>query len=182
LFDLHKISFLGDINSIDGVGGFEMVKLMKYNKLLLILMMFLFWLTVPLLGKNAAKRLFPAGVFIALITRWENAIAKKRKWWWWYEKLHPRLSGSFPFVCGPFFVISIWILKLAHGKFYRYLLVNLIVESIFTYILVDKWLTKWGIASLVRMKKFQLSLLLFIDSLLLYGFQTLIEKVKKLNE
>jgi hypothetical protein len=159
-----------------------MVKKIKYNKPILILMMFLFWLTVPLMGKNSFKRIFPASVFIALVTSWENAIAKKRKWWWWYEKLHPRLSGSFPFVWGPFMVGSMWILKLTYGKFYRYLIINLIVDSIFTFILVDKWLTKWGIASLVRMKKIQLSLLLFIDSILLYGFQTLIERIKKVNK
>ncbi len=160
-----------------------MTKLIKYNKLILLLMMVLLWLTLPLLGKNTVKRFFPAGIFIALLTRWENSIAKKRTWWWWYEKLHPKLSGSFPFVWGPFMIGSMWILKFTYGNFYRYLIINLIVDSLFVFVIIDKWLTKWGIASLVRMKKFQLSLLLFIDSLLLYGFQYLLEKIKetKLN-
>lgn len=155
------------------------MKLMKYNKLILFFMMVLMWLTIPLMGKNTIKRFFPAGILIALITRLENYFAKKRTWWWWYQKFHPKLSGSFPFVWGPFLIGSMWILKFTYGKFYRYLIVNLIVDSIFTYILVDKWLTKWGIASLVRMKKIQLSLLFFFDSLLLYGFQYLLEKIKE---
>lgn len=142
-------------------------------------MMVIFWLTIPFMGKNAVKRFLPAGIFIAIFTRLENFVTKKRVWWWWYEKLHPKLSGSFPFVWGPFMIGSMWILKLTYGKFYRYLILNLIVDSIFTFVLVDKWLTKWGIASLVRMKKFQLSLLLFIDSLLLYGFQKFIETIQK---
>ncbi|MFD2446620.1 hypothetical protein ACFSO7_22015 [Bacillus sp. CGMCC 1.16607] len=152
--------------------------MVKNNKLILILMVVSLWLTIPLMGKNAFKRFLPAGIFIALVTRWKNSIAKKRKWWWWYEKLHPRLTGSFPFIWGPFMIGSMWILKLAYGKFYRYLILNLAVDSIFVFILIDNWLMKWGIASLVRMKKIQLSLLLFIDSLLLYGFQNLIEKIK----
>lgn len=149
--------------------------------MLLLLMLVFSWLSLTLMGKNSVKRFLPAGIFIALITRWENAVAKKRTWWWWYEKLHPKLPGSLPFVWGPFMIGSMWILKLTYGKFFRYLILNLAVDSIFTFILVDKWLTKWGIASLVRMKKIQLSLLLFIDSILLYGFQYLIEKVKGQN-
>ncbi|MEH7385564.1 hypothetical protein V7147_09170 [Bacillus sp. JJ1521] len=156
-----------------------MVKFIKYNKMLLILMLIISWLSLLLMGKNSVKRFLPAGVFMALFTRWENVVAKKRTWWWWYEKLHPKLPGSFPFVWGPFMIGSMWILKLTYGNFFRYLILNLIVDSIFTFVLVDKWLTKWGIASLVRMKKIQLSLLLFIDSLLLYGFQYLIEKGKE---
>ncbi len=158
-----------------------MGKFIKYKKLLLLLMLVFSWLSLLLMGKNSVKRFLPAGVFMALITMWENVVAKRRTWWWWYEKFHPKLPGSFPFVWGPFMIGSIWILKLTYGKFFRYLLLNFAVDSIFTFILVDKWLTKWGIASLVRMKKIQLSLLLFIDSLLLYGFQYLIEKVKELD-
>ena len=153
-------------------------KLMKYNKFILIMMMVVSWLSLLIFGKNAFKKFLPAGIFIAIITRLENYIAKKRTWWWWYEKLHPKLSGSFPFVWGPFMIGSLWVLKLTYGKFYRYLFINLLVDSIFIYILVDKWLTKWGIASLVRMKKVKLSLLLFVDSLLLYGFQLCIDKLK----
>lgn len=178
IFAYHRFFFLGDIIFMGYIGGVKMVKLMKYNKLILLLMMVFLWLTLPLMGKNAVKRFFPTGIFIALLTRWENSVAKKRTWWWWYEKFHPKLSGSFPFVWGPFMIGSMWILKFTYGKFYRYLTLNLIVDTIFVFVLVDKWLTKWGIASLVRMKKLQLSLLLFIDSLLLYGFQYLVEKIK----
>ena len=149
---------------------------MRRNKLLLILMLVISWLSLLSFGKSSFKRFLPVALFSVFVTRLENSIAHKRAWWWWYEKLHPRLSGSFPFVWGPFMVGSMWILKFTYGKIFRYLIVNLIIDSFFTYFLIDKWLTKYGIASLVRMKKFQLSLLLFFDSLLLYGFQFFTEK------
>jgi hypothetical protein len=36
-----------------------------------------------------------------------------------------------------------------------------------------------GIASLVRLKKYQLSILFFVKSLLLYGFQMICERIGK---
>lgn len=76
-----------------------------------------------------------------------------------------------------------WILKLSYGKFIRYIMLNTMIDSMFTYFLVD-WLKKLGISSLVRLKKYQLSLLFFLKSLLLYGFQFVKEKrsIKKFRE
>ncbi|PGY03285.1 hypothetical protein COE25_29855 [Bacillus sp. AFS031507] len=53
-----------------------------------------------------------------------------------------------------------------------------VVDSIFTYVLVD-WLRRLGIASLVRMKKIHVSLIFLIESLLLYGFQFFKEKTQE---
>ncbi|NRG34979.1 hypothetical protein HRF63_24280 [Bacillus circulans] len=148
---------------------------MRHSRELLVLMMFLSWFLLPLIGKDAVKRFLPAGLFIALIVTIEDIIAKKRKWWWWYEKIHPKLSGIVPFLWGPFFIGSLWILKWTYGKYFRFIFINLVVDSIFVYFLVD-WLKKLGIASLVRLKKYQLSLLFFFKSLLLYGFQFVKER------
>ena len=152
------------------------MKIMSYSKSLLVLMTILSWFSLLFFGKGAVKRFLPAGLFITLVVTIEDLIAKKRKWWWWYEKIHPKLSGIVPFLLGPFFVGSMWILKLTYGKFIRYIILNLMVDSIFTYFLVD-WLKRLGISSLVRLKKYQLSLLFFLKSLLLYGFQFVKEKV-----
>lgn len=154
------------------------MKIMKYSKTLLLLMMILSWFTTPLLGKSAFKRYLPAGLFISLMVRIVNVIAKKRKWWWWYETLHPKLPGEIPFMLGPFLVGSMWILKWTYGKFVRYVILNLAVDSMFTYIVVH-YLTKFGIASLVRMKKIQLMYVLTVLSFILYFFQFLKENVQR---
>jgi hypothetical protein len=57
------------------------MKFIKYSKSMLLLMIILPWFTVPLLGKNSFKRFLPAGLFISLVVRIVNFIAKKRKWW-----------------------------------------------------------------------------------------------------
>ncbi|GKU82938.1 hypothetical protein [Niallia sp. NCCP-28] len=150
--------------------------IMKHSKLLLVLMMILSWFSVPLLGKGVFKRFLPASLFMSLIVRIVNYIAKKQKWWWWYETLHPRLSGVIPFMLGPFLVGSLWILKWTYSKFFRYMILNLIVDSMFTYVLVY-YLQKLGIASLVRMKKIGLMYVFTILALLLYSFQFVKEKI-----
>ncbi len=154
------------------------MKFLKYSKALLLLMMILPWFTVLMLGKSSFKRYLPASLFIVFVVRIVNFIAKKRKWWWWYETLHPKVSGVIPFMWGPFLIGSMWILKFTYGKFVRYMLLNLVVDGAFTYGLVY-YLQKFGIASLVRLKKINLLLIFFVESLLLYGFQYFKEMTKK---
>jgi hypothetical protein len=155
------------------------MKIMKYSKPLLLLIMILPWFTIPLFGERPFKRFLPSGVFISLLVRIVNIIAKKRKWWWWYETIHPKLSGVFPFMLGPFLVGSLWILKWTYGKFFRFMMLNFLFDSFFTYIVVP-YLTKFGIVSLVRMKKIQLMYVFTVLSLLLYIFQWLKENMNRL--
>jgi hypothetical protein len=89
---------------------------------------------------------------------------------------HPKLQGGLPLTWGPFLIGSMWILKLTYGKFLIYLITNLIIDTLFTYPFVT-FLKRQGIASLVRLKKYQLSMLFFLKSILLYGFQNLKEKI-----
>jgi hypothetical protein len=156
------------------------MKHLKYSKSLLLLLMILPWFSVPLLGKDAFKRFLPAGLFISLVVRMVNFVAKKRRWWWWYETLHPKMSGVIPFMWGPFLIGTLWILKWTYGKFLRYITLNIIVDGAFTYGLVY-YLQKFGIASLVRMKKTPLMFIFMVEALLLYGFQFFKEKLFKPN-
>jgi len=152
------------------------MKNLKVAKALLPAMMVLSWLTIPLLGKKAIKRFLPASILMVIVVWLESRLAKKRKWWWYYVKIHPKLSGGFPLIWGPFLIGSIWILRFTYGKFKWYVLLNLVVDTVFTYKFVDI-LKDFGIASLVRLKNYQLSILFFVKSLLLYGFQMIREKI-----
>lgn len=138
-------------------------------------MMVFTWFSLVFIGKKSIKRFLPASLFMAIIVRVVNIIAKKRQWWWWYEKISTSVSGSFPFVWGPFFVSSFWILKYTYGNFIKYMGLNLLTHSAFTYAL-EPYLQKFGIASLVRMKKIQLMYVFMVLAFLLYGFQLVKEK------
>lgn len=151
------------------------MKYHNYLKLILIGLLIFPWFTFPLLGKDSLKRYFLSSTLISFFVKGESIIAKKRKWWWAYENLHPKLSGEFPLIWGPFFIGSLWILKLTYGNFILYLTTNLVIDTLFVYPFVA-FCKKIGLGSLVRLKKYQLSLLFFLKSLLLYGVQFLKEK------
>jgi hypothetical protein len=149
---------------------------MKKAGSLHILMILLPWLTIPLIGKKPIKRYFLSSFLMSLFLIMEFIYAEKKKWWQWLRVYRrPNFLGGLPLIFGPFLIGSVWILKYTYGKFKLYLLVNIIVDSLFTYLGTD-WLRKLGFATLVRLNQFQLSLLFLLKSFLLYGFQILSER------
>ncbi|WP_223589355.1 hypothetical protein [Neobacillus bataviensis] len=150
---------------------------MKHNKMLLLILMILPWLSVPFLGKRTIKRFFPGALFMGAWITVESILAKKRVWWRFTDKLIPGVMGEIPFIVGPFFVGSLWIFKLTFGNFFRYLIVNLITDVLFTFLGMH-FLRRLGIVSLVRMKHYQMSLLFMAKSVLMYIFQGSIEKLR----
>lgn len=151
---------------------------MKHRKMILLVMMLLPWLSVPFLGKRTIKRFYPGALFMGAWITAESIIAKKRVWWRFYEKLIPGVMGEIPFIMGPFFVGSLWIFKLTFGNFFRYLIVNLITDVLFTFLGMT-FLRKMGIVSLVRLKNYQMTILFMAKSVLMYGFQSSVEKLRK---
>lgn len=139
------------------------------------------WLTVPLLGKFSLKRFLPVSFIMTLLVWIVNIIAKQRKWWWWYEKLHPKLPGVTPFMLGPFLVGTLWILRLTFGNIIPYILLNIGFHGFFTFV-VEYFLQKYGIASLVRMKKIQLMYVFMVLASILYLLQLIKEKYDRLIE
>lgn len=151
---------------------------MENKKRFLLIMMLLPWLSTPFIGKKAIKRFSLAAMLIGLVVSAQSVIAHKRAWWRVYPQLIPNVIPEIPFIAGPFYVGSLWILKYTFGKFLRYTLVNLAVDSFHIYIFVD-WLKRLGIASLIRLKRYQALLLFSFNAVVMYGFQLLVDK--KLN-
>ena len=148
---------------------------MRNNKWLILAIIILPWLTFPFLGRKNIKHFWPGALFMSLFLMVEGFVAQQRKWWWFYQSLKPNVLGLVPLTVGPFFIGSIWILRYTYGRFWLYLVVNFIVDSFFVYILLN-WFTRIRYASLIEMKKYQLSFCFFIKSLLMYGCQVLVDK------
>jgi len=151
---------------------------MRKNKMILLAMMVLPWLSLPLLGKRSFKRFYPGALFISVWVAVESIVAKKRMWWRIYERIIPKVIGEMPFILGPFFVGSLWILKFTFGNFFRYLFLNLLLDTFFAFPGVYI-LRKLGIASLVRLKPYQMVLLFMCKSVLMYGFQSKVNGLRK---
>ncbi|WP_246938863.1 hypothetical protein [Bacillus pinisoli] len=148
---------------------------MKGNKRYVILMILLPWLTVPFLGRNTIKRFVPGASLMSLYVFLEGILAEKRKWWWFSFNVKPNVLAELPLILGPFFIGSFWILKYTFGNLRLYILVNLLVDSFFTYIGLGV-LKKIGYASLIKLSKSQLSLLFLVKSIVMYSSQVLYER------
>ncbi|WP_078408905.1 hypothetical protein [Priestia abyssalis] len=148
---------------------------MRHMNKYIILMALLPWLSILFIGEKTFKRFLPGALFMCIYVTAEGFLAEKKKWWWFPFTIKPNVLGELPLILGPFLVGSIWILKYTFGKFNLYLLVNIVIDSIFTYFALN-WFKKIGYVSLIRLTKFQLSLLFLIKSVLMYGFQFIYEK------
>jgi hypothetical protein len=153
----------------------------KKSRFLMILMMILPWFSLPLLGRNSIKKFLPSTIFICIIVKITNIIAKKRNWWVFYSSIHPKISGDIPFIIGPYFISSLWILKMTFGRYPLYFITNIIVHFLFAFPGM-KLLKRLGIVSYVRISPSQLVAILEFRALLLYGSQLLIKKINPLKK
>lgn len=149
---------------------------MKKLNFYILLLFLLPWLSLPLLGKKTITKFLPGALFMGFYVTLEGMLAEKRKWWWFPFRIKPNVLGELPLIWGPFFIGSFWILKYTYKKFNLYLLVNIVVDSLFTYFILDIF-KKFGYVTLVRLTRFQLSIVFLIKSFVMYGFQVFYDKM-----
>ncbi|MDQ0252773.1 hypothetical protein J2S74_000145 [Evansella vedderi] len=143
-----------------------------------IVMIIFPWLTLFFLGKRNIKRYFLAS-FVTVIFELINAkIGQKRKWWIFNNKTNSFITNELPFSAGPYIPLSMWILKLTYGNFKKFLLLNIVADGLFAFILT-KILNKIKIARLGKLSEFQFFIYLFYKTFLLYGVQYFVENKEK---
>jgi hypothetical protein len=79
---------------------------MNKTRFLLIVMMILPWFSLPLLGRRTIKKYLPAAIFVTLVNTLVHINAEKKNWWRFYTSIHPKISGSVPFIIGPEFIAA----------------------------------------------------------------------------
>ncbi|MCY8235284.1 hypothetical protein [Priestia endophytica] len=130
------------------------------------------WLTAPLIKKSEWKRFYPALFFMSIFIAIESYIAYKRKWWEFPKGTILHDLKDAPFVVGPFFIGTLWILKFTYGNLKKYILVNTLIDTGFVYGLM-LLMEKFNIMRLVKLKKYQFMSLFFLKAISIYGFQYL---------
>ena len=143
---------------------------MKNSKLFYIGLLILPWLTVPFLGRNSFKKYLPAVIFMGTVTTALDLFGEKKKWWRFYKGIPPLKSMNF-FNWGPYFVSSLWILKMTYGKFPLYIISNMILHICFIYLGGIKFVNYFKIFNLKKFTKFQYFAIDFLRALILYGYQ-----------
>lgn len=144
---------------------------MKNHKvLMLLLLLVLPWLSVPFLSKKSFKRFFPAAIFICTLTSAIDLFGVKNKLWHFYRGIPPFNSMNF-YNLGPYFVTSLWILKMTYGKFPLYIIVNFVLHICFSFLGGVKLADRFKIFTFTNFTKLQYIGLNTLRALVLYWFQ-----------
>lgn len=136
------------------------------------------WLSLLFIGKRSLKRFSFSGIFIIIFEIMNHLYGHKRKWWKFYDKRKSFIRDELPFSVGPYMPLSLWLLKLSYGNFKKFVLLNVIADGLFSFFIIDV-LKRMKIIRLNRLNHFQFFIYIHYKAYLLYGFQYLLEKIKK---
>ncbi|MDQ0157579.1 hypothetical protein [Robertmurraya andreesenii] len=135
------------------------------------------WLSLLFLGKSHIKRFSFAGIIIVIFEIINHIYGHKRKWWKFYDKRKSFFKDELPFSIGPYMPLSMWILKYSYGNFKKFVLINVISDGLFAFLLIDI-LKRFKIIRLNRLNHVQFFWYLHYKAYLLYGVQYLYEKLR----
>lgn len=133
------------------------------------------WLSAPFLKKKDFIRFSPASFFIAMLLLIEAIFSVPYKLWTVKGGAKEKPLSDIAFIFGPFFIGSIWVLKLTFGKFHLYMLINLIMDYLLAYP-ISSILQKLKLYKLVNLKPPTLFYISVFLSILMYKYQLIMEK------
>ncbi|GGA72387.1 hypothetical protein [Ornithinibacillus halotolerans] len=136
------------------------------------------WLTLLFVGKRNMKRYSVAGIFIVVFEIVNHIYGYKHQFWKFFDKKRSFLKDELPFSLGPYMPLSIWLLKYSHGNFKKFLLLNVLADGIFAFVIMDI-LAKFKIIKLKKLNKLQFFFYIHYKAYLLYGIQSLYERFRK---
>ncbi len=136
------------------------------------------WLSLLLVGKHRIKRYSLASIIITIFEILNHIIGHKRKFWVFYDKPKSFLRDELPFDIGPYFPVSIWLLRFSFGNFKMYVLLNTIAHAVFAFLFMP-FLKKIKILRLHRLSYIQFFLYIHYKAYILYGIQYLVEKIRR---
>ena len=85
------------------------------------------WLTVFFIPKEEFKKYTPVATFATLLVLAESVLSGPFKWWKVKGGPLQKALNDFSFIFGPFFIGTIWIFRFTYGKFWLYLLANILM-------------------------------------------------------
>ncbi|MGI8385315.1 hypothetical protein [Robertmurraya sp. P23] len=135
------------------------------------------WLSLLFIGKKSFKRYSFTGIFIVVFEIINHIYGHRRNWWKFYDGYKSFFKDELPFSIGPYMPFTMWLLKYSYGNFKKFVLLNVISDGLFAFVLMDI-LKKFKIISLNGLSRVQFFFYIHYKAYLLYGVQYLIEKYR----
>jgi hypothetical protein len=135
------------------------------------------WSTIFFIPKKVIKQFLPVATFASMLVLVESILAIPFKWWRVKGGLLTKAFNDFSFIFGPFFVGTIWIFRLTFGKFWLYLMANILMDAFLSYPV--NWLfQKLKVYKLVNFKPKHIFFTSICFAILIYWYLLFISKSK----
>lgn len=135
------------------------------------------WLSLIFIGKKSFKRYSFTGIFIVVFEIVNHIYGHRRNWWKFYDGYKSFFKDELPFSIGPYMPFTMWLLKYSYGNFKKFVLLNVIADGVFAFVLMDV-MKKFKIISLNGLTRVQFFFYIHYKAYLLYAVQYLIEKYR----
>ncbi|WP_042463356.1 hypothetical protein [Neobacillus dielmonensis] len=135
------------------------------------------WSTVFFIPKNMLKKYIPVATFATLLVLIQSMLSIPFKWWTVKGGLLNKVTNDLSFILGPFFIGTIWIFRLTFGKFWIYLITNVLMDLFLAYP-VNGLMQKLKVYKLVNFKPKHIFYTASSFALVIYGFQLFLTKSK----
>ncbi len=112
------------------------------------------WLSLIFIGKRNIKRYSLSSVMFGFFETINHIFGHRRKWWKFYDKPKSFIRDELPFDIGPYMPLSMWILKFSYGNFKKYVLINVVINGVFSFFIIP-FLKKINIVCLNRLNYLQ---------------------------
>ncbi|WP_462410296.1 hypothetical protein [Neobacillus sp. Marseille-QA0830] len=135
------------------------------------------WSTAFLIPKNEFKKYTPVATFATVLVLIESMLSIPFKWWTVKGGLRKKVLNDLSFILGPFIVGTIWIFRITFGKFWLYLLTNVVMDLFLAYPM-NALMQKLKVYKLVNFKAKHIFYTGISYALIIYLFQLFITNSK----
>lgn len=146
------------------------------NQVLLWSLLLLPWLTLFFIPQETVKRWMPVALFSALTSVLAVELGENLGWFVYGEAAYA-LRTSFYIIFGLNIVTTIWLFHYLYGRFWRYFVIDTVLNFGFIYLLHVYFLGSRGLFYEVGLTPLQNTLIVTFDGVLAYGYQIWQEEV-----
>ena len=135
------------------------------------------WSSIIFLPKKSFIKYLPTAFVAALLVMIVSSLAIPLNFWRVNGGIRTKIFNDFSFTFGPFFIGTIWIFHLTYRKFSLYFLLNIIMNTLLAFPLSTLY-QKLKVYKLNNFKSIHVFFTYIIFSLILYGYQVTVDKIK----
>lgn len=134
------------------------------------------WLTLFFMPKDAIKRWMPVALFSALASVLAVELGENLGWFIYGEAAYPLRTPSY-IIFGLNIVTTIWLFNFLYGQFWRYILIDTVLNFGFIYLIHVYFLGSRGLFHEVGLTPLQNTLIVIFVGCLAYFYQMWQEEI-----